>query len=295
MMEKQKILFVTGKGGVGKSAVAASLALSLSSEDKRVLLVEFGEESFYSDYLNLSGAGETRKLNDSVDIALWSGHGSLKRYIAHYLKLDKLVDMFVENKVMRALIGAAPGLKELSLLGRVTSGARNFGPPLHYDYIVVDAYATGHLLALLRAPVGMYEVIQYGPMGKQCAAINQVIADKSVCKFLIVTLAEDLPVEESIELSEALKIEFNASPEIIVNKYNPLVAEDKAYAHFTSEFIKDTRAQLEKQKKCLDKLEKYNKDYSVLPFEFEINGKSLVHILQNKLEEKCKNLLKNIK
>jgi anion-transporting ArsA/GET3 family ATPase len=287
-MKQQKIVFITGKGGVGKSSVAAAVALNISKSHKKVLLVELGEESFFADHLNLNFQEETVKFSDYMDIALWNGYESLKRYITHYIKIKKFVDLFVENKVMKALINAAPGLKELSLLGRITSGARHFGPPLDYDYIVVDAYATGHFLALLRAPVGMYEVVKFGPMGSQCEKIIEVIKNKKLCQFLVVSLPESLPIEETLELCAKLKTEYLAEPTIIINKLLDKQFVDEIIN--TSEFKNELKNRINTQEASKAVIEKFTDTYYELPFIYENNGRKLTDELSDRLESLCKKL-----
>jgi anion-transporting ArsA/GET3 family ATPase len=142
-------VFVSGKGGVGKSLVAAALASGAAEVGRKTLLVETGDRSYYRDFLGLSRVDhEPRPSGLGFDVALWSGESCLREYVLHLLKLERLYKIFFENKVMRALVNVAPGLGEIAILGKITSGVRKVGPPLNYDTIVVDMPATGHALAL---------------------------------------------------------------------------------------------------------------------------------------------------
>lgn len=219
----QKIIFVTGKGGVGKSTVALALAWQQAQFGKRVLLVEIGNSSYLGDFLDEKEVGaKPTSTKLGFDLALWSGESCLREYVLHYLKLERVYDLFFENKVMRALINVAPGLSEVAILGKLTSGVRRVGPEFSYDLVIVDCFATGHALALLRAPVGMLEAIPAGPMGKNCREILEVLKDRSLTKYVLVTLLEELPVVEVLELSEALKKEFNAAPLVVANRVQQL-------------------------------------------------------------------------
>lgn len=223
---KQKIIFVTGKGGVGKSTVAAGFALSFADAGFRTLLVELGDFSYFKDYLSLSdvsydphevGLG-TDAEKAKVDLALWTGGLALREYARHLIKLDSLVALFFDNQVMKTFINVAPGLPELALTGKITSGHRKIGPALNYDRIVIDAYATGHMMALLKAPRGMAETIRMGPMGDQSRGIQKILSDPSICEYKIVTLPEELPVTETMELCEQIEQEMGIRPQIILNK-----------------------------------------------------------------------------
>ena len=217
---EQKILFVSGKGGVGKSVIAAGVARREASAGKRVLLVEIGDNSYYRDFFQLSevGAEPTRLAEYGFDLAMWSGETCLREYVLFYLRLERLYHIFFENKVMRSLVNVAPGLNEIAILGKITSGIRKVGPPLEYDLIVVDCYATGHALALFEAPRGMHQAIGFGPMGHHSREIDAVIRDPKLTAYWAVTLLEEMPVIETLEFRERLQKELGASALIVANK-----------------------------------------------------------------------------
>lgn len=215
----QKIIFVTGKGGVGKSTYAAALAQKYAFGGQKTLLVELGDQSFYQEFFSIPALGyQPQKLSDNWDLALWSGSDCLKEYALYLLKSEMLYKLFFENKVSRALINIAPALPEIAILGKITAGPRKHGPPALHDIIIVDGYATGHFLALLNAPLGMSEVIKFGPMGEQSRSIFKTLKDKSICEYHIVTLAEELPYIESLELKSELKKIVQMDAKLIFNR-----------------------------------------------------------------------------
>lgn len=214
----QKIFLVTGKGGVGKTAVAAGLALSHARAGKKVLLVELGDKSSLRFVFgNYSGSG-TELVTENLWAARWAAEPTLREYILHYLVIDRLVKLFFDNAITQSLIGAAPGLRELSLLGKITSGIRGVGPDLPFEVIVVDGYATGHFKALLMAPVGMARAIGYGPMGDQSRKIIEVVKSSSHVHVAVVSLPEELPMQETMELHSFLRQQFGIVPTLILNK-----------------------------------------------------------------------------
>jgi hypothetical protein len=145
---RQEIIFVTGKGGVGKSAVAAAIALK-KSQSKRTLLVELGSQSFYKDYFRLPSLGfDPQNIKDNLDLALWSGTECLKEYARYLLKVESLYRLFFENSVTRSLINIAPGLAELAIMGKATSHPRKVGPVLNYDCLVIDVGEFAHLVEI---------------------------------------------------------------------------------------------------------------------------------------------------
>lgn len=217
--KEKKVIFVTGKGGVGKSLIAAAVAQEEAKKGRKVLLAEIGNMSYFKDFWGLEKVGhDPTPLPFGFDLALWSGESCLREYVLFYLRMERLYKLFFENKVMRSLINVAPGLAEVSIIGKITSGLRKVGPPMNYDLIVVDCYATGHALAMFLAPKGMQEAIKFGPMGNQSREMQAILQDPDLCSYLLVTLLEELPVTESLEFHAMLKSQLGVSAEIVVNK-----------------------------------------------------------------------------
>jgi anion-transporting ArsA/GET3 family ATPase len=287
---KQEIHFVTGKGGVGKSVVAAALALKKSKEGKRVLLIELGNQSFFRDFFDLNEVTfRPVSLRPQLDVALWSGDACLHEYARHLIKVESLAKLFFENAVMRAFINVAPGLPELAILGKLTSGPRHHGPPLPYDCLVVDAYASGHFQALISAPAGMAEAIQFGPMGEQSRGIDKCLRDKTLCHYHIVTLPEELPVKEAIELQKKLEADLNIQGEVIINKVFkadlPLEIIEKYKTENTDlgKFANYMSYQLSHQNEMKNKIIQAVHRCSEVPLQFEVRSWPLIEKIAESL------------
>lgn len=287
---KQEIHFVSGKGGVGKSLVAAALALKKSQEGRKVLLVELGDQSFYRDFYGVENVGFSPiQLKPNLSVALWSGDTCLREYAVHLIKVETLSRLFFENAVMRAFINIAPALQELAILGKVTSGSRKHGPPLPYDCIVVDAFATGHFLALMEAPKGMASAVQFGPMGEQSRSIDRVLRDSKISHYHIVSLPEELPVKESRELIEKLESEFAVKPELIMNKVlTTAISEDtlrktQNEKSDLGEFARYVEFQLSHQREMIAKASECKAPIRVVPQFFEMDPWKLTELVAEKL------------
>ncbi len=280
----KRILFVSGKGGVGKSLVAAAIAQEQARAGRKVLLVEIGDTSYYKDFWGLPAVShEPIPLKQGFDLALWSGESCLREYVLHYLKLEKLYHLFFENKVMRSLINVAPGLNEIAILGKITSGIRRVGPPLNYDLIVVDSYATGHAMALLQAPKGMMEAIKFGPMGHHSREMEAVVQNPKLTGYIVVTLLEEMPVVETLEFNEQLKREMGVEADVVGNKFieEPASLEDldKMSQQNTGglgDFAKYLKSIGERQAEFLGKLKSLSKNVSVVPLIFSNDPSQLV-------------------
>src|SRR5271165_3200118 len=142
----KRLVFVTGKGGVGKSVCAAALAWSEAKKGRKVCLVELGHQSFYESLFETRGIGyEPSEIVSDVHISLLNPDSCVKEYVVHFLKVPKLYDIFFQNKVMKAFMNAAPAVSELSILGKLTSEIRGVFAS-EYDVYIVDCYSTGHAL-----------------------------------------------------------------------------------------------------------------------------------------------------
>ncbi len=280
----KRIVFVSGKGGVGKSLIAAGLARELARSGRKTLLAEIGETSYYQDFWGLPQVGHVpTRTPEGFDLALWSGETSLREYVLFYLKMERLYSLFFENKVMRALVNVAPGLAEIAILGKVTSGLRKVGPPLDYDTIVVDSYATGHALALFQAPKGMREAIGFGPMGHHSREIEQILRDPKLTAYLVVTLLEELPVTETLEFRLALERQVGVLADVVANKVveAPVTREEmdviaNANPGGLGEFADYLRALDKRQEKYLDQLVKSGVGLKKVPLVFSADPNVLV-------------------
>jgi anion-transporting ArsA/GET3 family ATPase len=282
-----EIIFITGKGGVGKSAVAAAYALRQSQTGKRTILVELGNQSFYQDYFETPPISyKPVNIRENLDFALWSGLECLKEYALYLLKIETLYRLFFENSVSRALINVAPGLSELSVLGKITSGPpRNVGPRLPYECVVVDAYASGHFISLLRAPRGMAEAVRFGPMGQQSRDITRVLSDPSICRYFVVSLPEELPVVEALELSEQIRRETGIRPINLMNKCLPLNDEILPAEKNLEDFSRYLQEFRQRQKKMENKFAENGFAIKKLPLVLKHQAWSIVSDMAQELAD----------
>src|ERR1700733_15291309 len=121
-LDGKRLVFVTGKGGVGKSVCAASIAWLEAKKGRKVCLFELGNQSFYESFFQTRGIGyEPSEVVPDVHISLLSPENSLKECILHFVKVPKLYDLVFQNKIMKSFLNATPALPELSILGKLTS------------------------------------------------------------------------------------------------------------------------------------------------------------------------------
>jgi anion-transporting ArsA/GET3 family ATPase len=213
-----RIVFVTGKGGVGKSAVAAATALRFARAGKTVLLVELGSRSFYGPLLGLPVGADTVRWTSRIGITRWDVESALREYVAHYLVFKAAADRILNYTVMKALMAAAPSLAELAILGKLTGPMRHAWYQRDVDVVVVDAYATGQFMALLRAPRGLSQTAGSGPMHRHTMAMTALLSEPAICEYRLVTLAEEMPTAEACEMARDLRAETGIAPRIYCNR-----------------------------------------------------------------------------
>ncbi len=264
-----KIHFVTGKGGVGKSLFSLALAHKLSQSSNRVILAELGEVSFF-EYLF-----ESTSPSLPFKIEQWDGHTCLKQYVKYLLKIEALYKLFFENSITRTLVDAAPGLKELAILGKITSGPpRNMGPKIEADCLVVDAFSSGHFLALLQAPLAMAQTFRFGPMAEQSKKIIDVINDPGITQIHIVTLSEELPLTEAFELSDNLSALVSTPISFWINKFEELpVLTQACKSTPLGGYLQNKNSD---QNKAINKFKSLNKNFQTIPFIYQTQIENLI-------------------
>ncbi len=250
-----RIVFVTGKGGVGKSTVAAATALEFARQGKSVLLVELGTRSFYAPFLGIPVSESPVVWRNSIQVERWDVQSALREYITHYLIFKSAANMVLNNMVMQALIGAAPSLSEIAVLGKITAPMLNDWYRRDVDVVVVDAYATGQFMTLLRAPRGFAAIAANGSLHRQSRKITAILSDPAVCEYRLVTLAEEMPVTEACEMAASLRAETGIEPTIYCNRMLPI--PDAAMLHDTQStqgFVQQMRVVRARQQYSLERL-----------------------------------------
>jgi Mrp family chromosome partitioning ATPase len=188
------MVVVTGKGGVGKSTVAAALALAAHRDGRRVAVGELGGHARVAGLLRGSG----------IDTLTVDVHHALTEWLATQLP-RRLADLLMRSGAFASLVAAAPGGAELiamTKLWELVQHRRWTRGKQPYDLVIVDAPASGHGAALLRAPRTFADIARVGPIGNQAREVADFI--KRDAGFVIVTTPAELPVSETLQLQEQL-------------------------------------------------------------------------------------------
>ena len=216
---ERKLLFVTGKGGVGKSTVAAGLALLAAERGQRTLVCEVDAKGGLSGFFE---APPTRFTPTEVQPGLFAmsmdTEESLKEYLSLQLKLPLVARIGPLARTFDFVANAAPGVKEILTVGKLAWEVVEE----HYDLVVVDSVASGHIVGQLAAPKGINELVSVGLVRHQTAWMLDVLEDPARTGVVVVAAPEEMPVNETIELAGRLRAETDVDlAAVIVNRVLP--------------------------------------------------------------------------
>ncbi|MCW3041825.1 MAG: ArsA family ATPase, partial [Solirubrobacterales bacterium] len=208
----KRLVFVTGKGGVGKTTVAAALGVAAAAQGRRVIVAEVSARGDAARTLTADAravpAFAEREVGPGLHHISIDPEHAMQEYLVDQLPLKALADALVASRLFTYLAAATPGMRELLTVGKIwelaqdvrrTPGARP------YDLVVVDAPATGHGLALLGAPRTFAHAARVGPINRQGRTIDEMLSDPRRTGVIAVTTAEETPVSETLALRERLR------------------------------------------------------------------------------------------
>jgi len=190
-------LFVTGKGGVGKSTIAAGLARSLADDGARVLLCSIDERTDIGEAFGLSSLRfEPQSVDGSLFVMAMDTEAALRDYLRLHLKIPVVTRIGPVASAFDFVATAAPGVREILTVGKLCYDVRE----RTYDVVVVDAPATGHVSGYLAAPQAINALVRVGLIRSQTDWMLQILSDPQQTGVVAVTTAEEMPVLETLQL-----------------------------------------------------------------------------------------------
>ena len=301
----KRLIVVTGKGGVGKTTVAAALGLLAARSGRRTIVAEVSEQERLSRLFGRRALGHREgRLADGLHGISIDPAKAKEEWLRYQLKSSALAGLLGGSRIFQYLTAAAPGVDELVTIGKVWDLAqleRRVGGTRPYDLAIVDAPATGHGVALLRAPRTYAQIARVGPIARQANAIHRFIADARSTAVVAVALPEEMPVNETIDLRASLRANMDMDIQAtVVNGVLPErfdAAEGRKLASLDGRLSEDARgavaAALSEHGRATEQREEIERltregggPVLCLPFLFEPDlGPDEVRELSERLEE----------
>ena len=230
-LRDHRFLFVVGKGGVGKTTVGAAIAVAAAKKGKRVLFAMCNAKERLSTLLEVPAIGSDNVATiPNLDAVNMTPAAALSEYGLMVLRSRTLYRAVFENEIVGGLLRGTPGMEAWSMLGKAffhTKQTLDDGRP-RYDLVIVDAPATGHGLEMLRVPRVITDVAPPGLLRREAESAVELFRDPLRAGVVIVTLAEDMPVNESLELYGAVTNELHLPvAQLVVNQVLPRLFSPK--------------------------------------------------------------------
>jgi anion-transporting ArsA/GET3 family ATPase len=226
----RRLLFVTGKGGVGKTTMAAALGTLAAEAGKRTLVCEVDAKGNLADFFEAGPTGfAPTQISERLFAMSMDTEESLKEYLSLQLKMPVLARIGSLARTFDFVATAAPGVREILTVGKLAWEVREG----HYDLVVVDASASGHIVGQLAAPEAIKELVQVGLVRDQTGWMLDILGDAERTGVVIVAAPEEMPVQETIELAARLEAETVVDlAAVVVNRVLPELFNETEEALF---------------------------------------------------------------
>ena len=247
---RRRLLFVVGKGGVGKTTVACALALEGARRGKRVLLCEVDGAARAPQLLDAEPGplGQAVPTQAGPFLMAIEGKSALAEYLSMIIPVKRLLQAVFRSQLYQYFVAAAPGLKELMTIGKIWFEAErgaDAGRGPGWDHVIVDAPATGHGLQYLRMPAAARDAFEIGLVHREAQRLVDLLTDPARTAVNLVTTAEEMPVNETITMHRALRDDLNMPTGMLfVNRLHAggLAIEDAQRLERAARATKDAKA-----------------------------------------------------
>ncbi len=223
----RRLIFVTGKGGVGKSTVATALGVLAARRGLRTIVAELqSQERIQRSFRDEGGPAPEHFVEVQLAPKLFTISIDPQHAMEEYLrvKTGPLGQVLGSSRLFHAFAMATPGMRELLSVGKVWELAqleRRTRGAAPYDLVVVDAPATGHGVGILRTPETFAEIARVGPVAHQAKTIAATIADRSFTAVVAVSTPEEMPVNETLSLHAEVELDAVIMNALYPTRFDP--------------------------------------------------------------------------
>ncbi|MFL5318492.1 MAG: ArsA family ATPase [Myxococcaceae bacterium] len=235
----KRLVVVSGKGGVGKSSISAAIALAAAKAGKKTLVCEVNAKERITLLLGHPPVGPELT---AIDGNLWAvdvrPNEAMREYALMTLRFKAVYNAVFENRFVRYFLRFVPSLQELVMLGKILYHVKETDPDgrPRFDLVVMDAPATGHAISYLSVPQVIIDTVPPGPMSKEAEWMRDLLVDRERTAALLVSLPEEMPVNETLDLYAALQKRVRVP--VAASVLNAFIEE-----RFTDDDVAKARAQ----------------------------------------------------
>lgn len=218
-LHDHRFLFIVGKGGVGKTTAGIALALAAARRGKRTLFAMCNAKERASTLLEVDPIGpENQRVLPNLEAVNMVPQRALEEYGLQVLRSRTLQRAIFQNSIVTSLLRGTPGIEAWSMLGKAFFHTKEDGEDgrRRYDLVILDSPATGHGLDMLRVPKVIADVAPPGLLRREADDAIALFRDPTKTGVVLVTLAEDMPVNETAELERAVRGELAMHPKLLV-------------------------------------------------------------------------------
>ncbi len=228
-LSQRRLIFVTGKGGVGKTTFVTSLGMHLASRGKKVLLAEVDNaKPTLSGYFDRPIRYEPVRVGVNLDAVNIDFLGALRSFLYDAVPVERLVKLILRNRIVRTFLIATPGAREMVVLGRVRQLAQQTqrGSDSGWDHLIVDMPASGHAVSTLSTPVTARKLFKVGPIRKEADQLLAEFNDPQHVALVMVSISEEMSINETLEtMAKVREAGWPPLAGVVLNRF-PTVAFD---------------------------------------------------------------------
>jgi anion-transporting ArsA/GET3 family ATPase len=228
----KKLVLVTGKGGIGKTLMAASIAQQAAARDMKVCLVESSAQDQVSPLFGFGKVGhKLTEVSSNISVINLNPQDNFRDFVVLHLGFAKLFERVFTKPIVRSFIQMLPGIAELTLLGRLFYLCEE---KQDFDLVIFDGFASGHFLSLLKTPDAVLNSGMVGPVLEETRRVREFIFDQNKVGIVLVTTPEELVISEALDFSGRFVEEVNGPlSHIAVNRCLSVeqpVVDEQAFA-----------------------------------------------------------------